>query len=109
MVKGFWKSVMLTAADQQTGIRIRMAETMMRQPLMITTFALDDSFLRQPVHFAPMKLMTKPMKPKMSEMMTRALAACRSGESLMTDSLSLHCICPVLCITQFIHRPSQII
>lgn len=109
MVKGFSKSVMVMAADQQTGISSRMAAKMMRQPPTITTLAFDESFFRQPMHLAPMKETMKPMKAKMREMMTRARAACRSLDSLITDSFSLHCICPVLCITQFIHRPSHTI
>lgn len=108
-VRGFWKSVMVMAADQQTGIKTRMAAKIIRQPAMITTLALDESLFRQLVHFAPMKVMRKPIMPKTREMMTRARAACRSRDSLITDSFSLHCICPVLCITQFIHKPSQTI
>lgn len=100
---------MVKAADQQTGIKIRIAEIMMRQPLMITTFAIDASFSRQLVHLAPTNEMIKPINPKRSEMMTSARPACRSVVRLRRESFSLHCICPVLCITQFIHRPSHTI
>lgn len=78
MVRGFWKSVMVITADQVTGITIRRAETRMRQPPKITTLAFEESFFRELVHLAPMKVIKKPMKPKMREMMTRAREACKS-------------------------------
>lgn len=109
IVRTFWKSEMVTAADQQTGIRQATPATMQRMPPRISTLAMEDSFFRQLLHWPPTNVSIIPMAPITIAMMISARAACKSWVRLIIESWILHCICPVLCITQFIHKPSQTI
>merc|ERR1719354_92473 len=50
-----------------------------------------------------------PNTPTRMEMMIMARPAWRSDDRAKSESYTLHCICPVLCTTQFIHIPSQMV
>ena len=76
---------------------------------MIITLALDASSSMQLVHLAPAMAMSTARMASRMETTVRARAACRSWDRASMESYTLHCICPVLCTTQVIHRPSQMI
>lgn len=88
----------------------RIPATINVTPAAVAILALD--LLELPmkmVHFPPMKAKTRPTAPKRMDMTVRARAACRSELSASVDSYGLHCIWPVLCITQLIQMPSHMV
>lgn len=94
-------------AIQQMGTSTNRPLVMKITPPAFTTRALIFSVRMQLVHCAPAITTIRPSTPITEEMTVSALAACRSWLSARTESCTLHCICPVLCTTHVIHRPSQ--
>ncbi|TNN48286.1 hypothetical protein EYF80_041496 [Liparis tanakae] len=80
---------MMVCADQDTGTSCMSAAAMNAPPEAAITLALTPSSSMQLVHFAPTMDMRRDTAPRMME------------------TITLHCICPVLWNTQLIHRPSQ--
>uniref|UniRef100_A0A8C0S6Y7 Claudin-4 n=1 Tax=Canis lupus familiaris TaxID=9615 RepID=A0A8C0S6Y7_CANLF len=100
---------MMVLADQDTGTRVSKAASRKSTPATMVILALAVSSCTQLVHWAPTSATRSPKAASRMDTTMRARAACRSCGSASSESYTLHCIWPVLCTTQFIHRPSQVI
>ncbi|KAG7259922.1 hypothetical protein CRUP_028885 [Coryphaenoides rupestris] len=99
----------MVLAVQETGTSTSTPASTKKMPAMIITLLLDASSSTQLVHLAPTTEMSTASTASRMAMMVMARAACRSCGSASRESYTLHCIWPVLCTTQFIHRPSQMV
>uniref|UniRef100_A0A8C5NIC6 Claudin 3 n=1 Tax=Junco hyemalis TaxID=40217 RepID=A0A8C5NIC6_JUNHY len=100
---------MMLLADHEMGMRMRIPATMKMMPEKIMTLALAVSSSTQLVHLPPVTASRVPRMARTMATTTMARAACRSCGRASMESYTLHCICPVLCTTQLIHSPSQMI